>query len=610
MLKKERLLLRKRVVWKIITIKIIYHYISLYTTTHFTKTDMSERDLWLRKRKRTFIGFVVQTLALGMEYSLTFITLWMYLKEVLKTEYLLFFYSAISSVYLISQVVMSVILGAVFDRYRNTRLLLALGNTLVIIGNVLYTIPYSPWFLFGGRLLSGGGGFLRSIMTSEIVRVYPDTELSKKFSIIGLAFALGFVFGPLLNIPFARLHFKVLSISVSFANAPGLILTVVFTLVQIVTLALVRNLSKEYDLKKERTSSDFEPLLQKDKPEMLEMEETAGIQNKVFEDSFSPFESKEEDIEQVDNDKETRMRAFEQKDLSPADDEKEEEVDETVHNERIFEDIFLQNVSEESAEDEEQDTEMTTFLFENQTSHSMFESSSHTSHLESHLESHDESEREEQDRVMYDLGIFTVFMKMVRVKDVLLILLLSFLFTYCMVLFDLWLPMAATGYLGYDVMEINLLILGFGACAIAQLILFTWVPIPKKKLNFLAMFCFIGMALDFVIFVVLKHYHSNGALNVVLLVVWDILGANVIAMEEIFLIVTLAPMVSTRVQATSESIRLAFSRSGAVVALLTAAPSFSCLDVTAVICVILLAVSFLVLVRRGKEWQQAKIMIE
>ena len=66
--------------------------------------DDMEHETWLRKRRHTFIAYLIETCALGMEYSLTFITLWMYLKDVIQTKDLNFFYSSISAVYLISQV--------------------------------------------------------------------------------------------------------------------------------------------------------------------------------------------------------------------------------------------------------------------------------------------------------------------------------------------------------------------------------------------------------------------------------------------------------------------------------------------------------------------------
>ena len=170
--------------------------------------------------------------------------------------------------------------------------------------------------------------------------------------------------------------------------------------------------------------------------------------------------------------------------------------------------------------------------------------------------------------------------------------------------------MAATEFFNYGVMEINLINIGFGACAIAQLVLFTAAPVRKENLLYLGMFCLVGMIFDFSIFILLKYHHENTTLNIILLVIWDILAANVIAMEEIFLIVILAPKVSTRVQATAESIRLAFSRTGAVLALLSAASSFGHLTIASGVCVVLLVVSFVVLLVRRKHLNEETVLIK
>ena len=107
---------------------------------------------WEKRRKRTSIIFYVQSIALGMEYALTFITLYVYLTDVLKTQHVDAFYSAISAIFILSQISMSLIFGYLFDKYRNLHTMFLIGNVLIITGNILYTIPYSAWNLFLGRL--------------------------------------------------------------------------------------------------------------------------------------------------------------------------------------------------------------------------------------------------------------------------------------------------------------------------------------------------------------------------------------------------------------------------------------------------------------------------
>uniref|UniRef100_A0A7M5XCX8 Major facilitator superfamily (MFS) profile domain-containing protein n=2 Tax=Clytia hemisphaerica TaxID=252671 RepID=A0A7M5XCX8_9CNID len=488
--------------------------------------DGKNHESWLQKRRKTFVAYLIETCALGMEYSLTFITLWMYLKDVIQTDDLNLFYSSISVIYLISQVAMSVLFGALFDHHRNARLMILIGNLCIISGNILYTIPYSPWYLFTGRLISGGGGCLRSIMTAEIVRAYPKSELSGKFSSIGLSFALGFVFGPLLNIPFANENFSLFGFPISYANAPGLVLSVIFMVIQLLDFYLVSNLSLEYDMK-EFGDGD------------------SGSQYSIIGNDGGG------DGGGVDGGGESQYSII---------------GDDGYEKSQIKDDL-------------DSSSRLLPFTI---------------------------GDEDSDDQPRYQ---WYIFFKMIHNVQICFILFLSLFFMYCMVLFDLWLPMTATEYLQYGVTEINYVILGFGACAVVQLIVFTFRPIPQHLLIYFAMFCIFGMMLDYAIFVVLRHFHGNHTVNIVLLAIWDFLAANIIAMEEIFLIVTLATKVGSRVQTTTESIRLACSRTGAILALTSAASAFSWITITCSICISLLFISLIFLIVMHKRLSEERVLV-
>ena len=110
---------------------------------------------WLLRREITTKIFYLQNFVLGMEYSLTFVTLYVYLKDVLKSRHVDFFYSFISGSYLVVTVISGLSVSKLFDNTRRTRLLFTIGNILTCFGNSLYTIPYSPLLLLAGRSISG-----------------------------------------------------------------------------------------------------------------------------------------------------------------------------------------------------------------------------------------------------------------------------------------------------------------------------------------------------------------------------------------------------------------------------------------------------------------------
>ena len=119
---------------------------------------------WKWKRKLTMIVFVMECFLLGMELSITILTTWLYIKELVKPSNPIMFYSFTASSYHISGIFFSLIFGRIVDRYRNNRSTVLFANAMVITGNIVYTLHFSPWLLVAGRFLSGAGGALKAVM--------------------------------------------------------------------------------------------------------------------------------------------------------------------------------------------------------------------------------------------------------------------------------------------------------------------------------------------------------------------------------------------------------------------------------------------------------------
>ena len=206
-------------------------------------------DKWIERRKWTSRVFYVQNLMNGIEYSLTFTNLYLYLKEVIKTDHVVFHYSAISTVFLLSMVLSALILGRIFDWYRNIRFMLLFANFMMIIGNAFYIIPTSPWMLFTGRLIAGVGSCMKPLMSGELARSYTEQEVLNQFSRLGMAFGTGFIAGPGVNFAFVNVDFYFLGVHIMFANGAGLLLIFLLFIQLGLVFLFVSNLSKEFDFK-------------------------------------------------------------------------------------------------------------------------------------------------------------------------------------------------------------------------------------------------------------------------------------------------------------------------------------------------------------------------
>lgn len=110
------------------------------------------------------------------------------------TEY----YGYFVSVYALMQLLMSPLLGVLSDRFGRRPILLV---SLMGAGLDYLFMAYAPTLtlLFIGRMISGLTGASMTVATSYIADVSNDSNRASNFGMIGAAFGLGFIFGPIMG---------------------------------------------------------------------------------------------------------------------------------------------------------------------------------------------------------------------------------------------------------------------------------------------------------------------------------------------------------------------------------------------------------------------------
>jgi len=103
-----------------------------------------------------------------------------------------------TAVYAINQFLFGPIIGALSDRFgRRPLILISLGA--LVIDYLLMAMAWNIWLLFLGRFLAGLAGASYTVATAYIADVSEKSKRSQNFGLVGAAFGLGFVIGPVIG---------------------------------------------------------------------------------------------------------------------------------------------------------------------------------------------------------------------------------------------------------------------------------------------------------------------------------------------------------------------------------------------------------------------------
>lgn len=120
---------------------------------------------WKVKRKITTYLAMFHACIVGIEYSSVSISALFYLNTILHSEHANFFYGFVVGSMYTSAIIASVVLGRYMDKMRNARRVVLFTEISAVIGNLLYSLPYSSWLLVIGRFLCGFSDAAPPVMT-------------------------------------------------------------------------------------------------------------------------------------------------------------------------------------------------------------------------------------------------------------------------------------------------------------------------------------------------------------------------------------------------------------------------------------------------------------
>lgn len=105
---------------------------------------------------------------------------------------------AMAAVYAINQFLFGPIIGALSDRF-GRRPLILLSLSALVVDYLLMAIAWNVWILFVGRFLAGLAGASYTVATAYIADISEKEKRSANFGLVGAAFGMGFIIGPVLG---------------------------------------------------------------------------------------------------------------------------------------------------------------------------------------------------------------------------------------------------------------------------------------------------------------------------------------------------------------------------------------------------------------------------
>ncbi len=103
-----------------------------------------------------------------------------------------------TTAYAIMQFLCGPLLGTLSDRY-GRRPVLLVTLTIMALDYVVIALAGSVWVLLAGRIIGGIAASTRSVATAFIADISSSDQKAERFGLVGAAFGLGFVLGPLLG---------------------------------------------------------------------------------------------------------------------------------------------------------------------------------------------------------------------------------------------------------------------------------------------------------------------------------------------------------------------------------------------------------------------------
>lgn len=202
---------------------------------------------WLHQRTLTFIATCFTAYMYGTTLLIYFQTEYFYFKDTMKVKYPDLFFGLSWACLCSSGVLSSLAVSYYADKTRNIKRISICVSCLCILGNLMYTLYYSPYIVLTGQVLAGTIAARSVALVGEVSRVYRKDEMTHQISILTVFTTLGGVSGPALTFAFNKVNVRIGDWKLSVGNMPGLYMLCLSCAQLLVDISVLKNTSKNYE---------------------------------------------------------------------------------------------------------------------------------------------------------------------------------------------------------------------------------------------------------------------------------------------------------------------------------------------------------------------------
>ena len=263
---------------------------------------------------KTVTAYLIISFITGINYMIVIGSLFIYFKDVIKTEHYIVYYALAFGGFAVSSSLSEIIIGRIVDRTRKAKLCIFFALICGVWGGLIYAIYSSPIFPVIGRILAGVQTSFPTIANGELIRIYDGEAGVKAQYWLATSFSLGIVVGPALNIIFKNVDVSIGNISLNPSNAVGLFTAILGLFALVLTMCLVTDSNYEQSIMSPLNAHQKISDHRKPVPEKNTMEEKADndegnpmlqmdTMNDGADDAFQPgakdFDQKSENIDSM-----------------------------------------------------------------------------------------------------------------------------------------------------------------------------------------------------------------------------------------------------------------------------------------------------------------------